>query len=307
MRLPLLLTAGLFLLFPMQVMAGTSFLENFEIQSDLTYVGSESCLDCHEDEADFYGTHSAHSVDLGFVVPGTNISSCEACHGPGSVHAEEEDIDYIVGIDALRALDDGQRAQMCLQCHTDHSIQWADSPHAGTEVSCNDCHADQVHFGGAAIPAADYRNQGEFCLQCHTSETADFRMPFRHRVLEGQMTCNDCHDPHAGFSQTAWNGLNDTCLECHTEMTGPFVFEHEGVAAENCTACHKPHGSMHDKMLTQDGNTLCLQCHYDIDFNADGNFALGDQAHGGLLGNEGRCYDCHVQVHGSNLDSNFQN
>ena len=203
----------------------------------------------------------------------------------------------------------------------------ADAAYVGSE-SCLDCHADQVHFGGKALPAADFGNPAEFCLQCHTEQVGDFRMPFRHRVLEGQIACGDCHDPHAASTGNGWNGANETCLACHTEMAGPFVFEHEGVADEDCTACHRPHGSMHDKLLASDGNTLCLQCHFDIQFNLEENLMLGTFPHGEVgscnechvggppsgvtnphlaAGGEARCYDCNYEIHGSNVSETFRN
>ena len=304
MRRPILIAAGLLLLIPMQAMAGSSYQEQLDLPADATYVGGESCLDCHDDVGEMY-THSPHSPGMALMVPGSAAESCEACHGPGSLHIEAEGDGNIIGLEALQAMDENMRVAMCLQCHTGQSHDWDTSDHVNSGISCADCHGDQVHFAVKATPAGDYRNQAEFCIQCHSNQVADFRMPSRHRVLEGQMSCNDCHDPHAGFEATGWNGLNDTCLECHTEVGGPYVFEHEAVTGEDCTACHKAHGSMHDKLLTQDGNTLCMQCHYGADF--EGGFNIGGQAHAGLLGMEARCYDCHTAVHGSNVDHTFRN
>ena len=119
-------------------------------------------------------------------------------------------------------------------------------------------------------------------------------------------TCADCHDHHRGQDLSTFDGVNQVCLSCHPQMAGPFVFEHEGVVTEECTACHQPHGSMHDKLLTQDGNTLCMQCHYDEGFQQS-NLAIGDTPHGGMLSGEARCYDCHIAIHGSNVSSTFRN
>jgi DmsE family decaheme c-type cytochrome len=305
MRTPMLLAAGLLLLAPLSVLAGGSYLGHFEVPTDLTYVGAETCLDCHDDVGEFYA-HSPHNPDLAKAVPGTGAYGCEACHGPGSLHVEEGGDGFILGVEVLGAMSEQQSADMCLQCHTGHGYDWPTSAHSGSGITCSDCHADQVHYGGKATPAGEFRNQAEFCVQCHADQVSGFRMPFRHRVLDGQMSCTDCHDPHAGFESRSWNGLNETCTGCHTEMTGPFVFEHEGVVTEECTACHQPHGSMHDKLLTQDGNTLCMQCHYDEGFQQS-NLAIGDTPHGGMLSGEARCYDCHIEIHGSNVSSTFRN
>ncbi len=84
------------------------------------------------------------------------------------------------------------------------------------------------------------------------------------------------------------------------------MFEHEAVSEEDCAACHRPHGSQHDKLLTQDGNGLCLQCHVDAHLNATDGWEIGEQSHAGLLLSEGRCYDCHTHVHGSNVSPTLQ-
>ncbi len=307
MRSSALILFALFLLLQLSgpAQAEGGFADRFDFPTDATYVGSDACLDCHEEIADLYA-HTPHSVDLAPLVPGGEATSCEACHGPGSVHAEDEEPASIINVEMLRAMDDTQRDAMCLQCHTSEHAGWVGGPHQGTGISCADCHADQIHFQVEAKPALAFRNESEFCLQCHTDQVTDFRLPFRHRVLEDQIMCNDCHDPHSGFATDTWNGLNETCLGCHTEMAGPFVFEHDGVQSEDCTTCHRPHGSTHDKMLTTDGNTLCLQCHYESSFNPDESWALAGVGHSGLVQNEGRCFDCHTEIHGSNVTPTFR-
>jgi len=286
--------------------AGGNYLANFDVPAEAGYVGSEDCVGCHEDVGEFY-THSPHNWERGLAIPGTDVVGCEACHGPGSVHVDEGGDGWILGVDALGSLDAAGRADMCTQCHTPMDLHFADSPHAGTEVSCADCHTDQVHVDGEARPAGDFRNRSEFCLQCHTEVVSQFRLPSRHRVLEGNMGCADCHDHHKGMEAAGWEGLNDTCLKCHSHMAGPFVFEHGGVEGEECLSCHRPHGSQHEKMLTQSGNGLCLQCHYEAAFSSEpiddetSAWSLGGRGHQGLLLGETRCYECHREVHGSNV------
>jgi len=297
--------AGVLLLSAGIAAGGVSYVDSFEIPGDANYVGSATCLDCHDDVGEFYA-NSPHSVERGLAIPGTDIAGCEACHGPGSLHVAEDGDGFIIGPEVLAEQGEGARVAMCIQCHSDQGLTWTGGPHVGTDVSCASCHNDQVHFAVGVAPVADFRNKGEFCLQCHTAQTADFRLPFRHRVLEGQIDCQDCHDPHAGFEQTDWNGLNAVCLNCHNEMAGPFVYEHDGVSGEDCVACHRPHGSNHDKLLVTESNSMCLQCHFEQGFNSDENWTIGGMPHSGALTGEGRCYDCHTEVHGSNTDPNFK-
>jgi DmsE family decaheme c-type cytochrome len=302
-----LIGLAVFTLLAANAASGASFVDSFDLPAELSYVGSAACLDCHGDIGAFYA-QGPHAVERGLVVPGTGVSACEACHGPGSAHVAAGGEGQIIGSGLLAGLDTDRRLTMCTQCHAQHGTVWQDGPHAGADISCNDCHTDQAHFGGRAVAAPQFRNPSEFCLQCHAEQTSDFRLPFRHRVLENQVACVDCHDPHAGQDRDRLDGLNNICLGCHQEMSGPFVFEHDGVSGEGCTACHKPHGSNHDKLLLTEGNSLCLQCHFDAEFNSDDNWTVGNTAHAGFaLGNEGRCLDCHTEIHGSNVSPTFRN
>ena len=103
-----------------------------------------------------------------------------------------------------------------------------------------------------------------------------------------------------GFADSA----NQVCYACHAEKRGPFLWEHAPVR-ESCLNCHRPHGSHNDKLLTQDGNGLCLQCHYEVTFNPDDNWGLDGMPHSGLRLSESRCYDCHREIHGSNVSPTY--
>lgn len=305
MRALICLVGCVLILLAWQATAGGNHLDSFDIPADAVYIGSEDCAMCHDEIHDYY-QHSAHAPERGLGVPGTGVYGCEACHGPSSLHVDEGGEGWVLTGAMLNGLDGDQRSAMCTQCHVSMDLHYADSPHAGTGVSCIECHGDQVHYSVTARPAAEFRNRSEFCLQCHTEVVADFRLPSRHRVLEGHLSCSDCHDHHQGMDVAAWDGVNQTCLACHPQMAGPFVFEHSAVAGEECLSCHRAHGSHHEKLLVQDGNGLCLQCHFEVTFRAEDGWALGGVNHAGLLGGEARCYDCHREVHGSNVSPSYR-
>ncbi len=100
--------------------------------------------------------------------------------------------------------------------------------------------------------------------------------------------------------------LNETCYTCHAEKRGPFLWEHEPVR-EDCSICHKPHGSVNESLLKNRAPWLCQQCHLE-QFHPStaysGTGLPGATTPSGaqqLLGKN--CMNCHVQVHGSNHPS----
>ena len=119
------------------------------------------------------------------------------------------------------------------------------------------------------------------------------------------MACSDCHNVHDGNNDflLVEDNVNDTCYSCHAEKRGPFLWEHAPVT-EDCTLCHRPHGSNHPALLTKRAPLLCQQCH-----SASGHPAvaytseeLDSSRNARFLMSRG-CQTCHAQVHGSNHPS----
>jgi hypothetical protein len=120
----------------------------YGISSSATYVGSKKCAECHEKEYSNYTkfskkAHSSHGIKLmasdldpdelkecyechttGYGKPGGFVSfeqtpemendGCEVCHGPGSLHIEDGDPEFIKG--ELTQED-------CYRCHTEDRIE----------------------------------------------------------------------------------------------------------------------------------------------------------------------------------------
>lgn len=164
-----------------------------------------------------------------------------------------------------------------------------------------------MESGGAFETIINPGTSPETCFQCHTDKESEFSLPNRHPVLEGQVSCGDCHDPHAGDAVGAGLGAfsqNDTCLECHSAQKGPYTFEHEALR-EGCTSCHSPHGSINAKMLKARNADLCLQCHAQT--QGDAGILIGDRNHVGFLP-RGTCWSagCHEAIHGSNVSERLR-
>ena len=208
-------------------------------------------------------------------------------------------------------------SETCALCHTDEHAEFKLSTHSrispkevpeGVAEGCEMCHGPgSVHVdnsGGRGTMINPSKNP-EICFTCHLDKKTEFRMPYRHPVLEGKMSCADCHSPHGvdvrPWTATSEKDINETCFKCHSEHRGPFVWEHEGIR-EGCTICHKVHGGVHEKMLVARDNNLCLRCHAQEMFPT-----IGNSGHGGRLPNA-TCFSagCHTAVHGSNFDEHLR-
>jgi DmsE family decaheme c-type cytochrome len=228
---------------------------------------------------------------------------CESCHGPGSAHAEAMDAATIFNKADLEKLSALDRSGACLSCHQPMAAGWTRSPHAGDAVSCWDCHGDAIHgsptdFGVDHAPAKTFlaaADGGDFCGQCHEAQKMQFVLPHHHPVAEGKMGCADCHAVHGedGRIETALEP-SSVCTACHAQVAGPWVFEHEAMN-EGCQRCHEPHGSANRKLLAMSTGTLCLQCHVQTTFPT-----INGMNHELFVGAGADCWDCHVEVHGSN-------
>ncbi|OGW82231.1 MAG: hypothetical protein A3G33_10550 [Omnitrophica bacterium RIFCSPLOWO2_12_FULL_44_17] len=173
------------------------------------------------------------------------------------------------------------------------------------------CHgAGSLHVdggGGKGNHIINPSKDPKACMACHTDKEAQFKMPFRHPVLEGRMSCTDCHSPHGQevrpWSAVSVENINEVCFKCHKDQRGPFVVEHPALR-DGCTTCHDVHGSINDKMLIARDVTLCLKCHTQQNWPT-----VGNTAHTSSRINAGACWSsaCHVAVHGSNFDDHLRN
>lgn len=208
-------------------------------------------------------------------------------------------------------------SEVCASCHVQQMKEFQHSTHARIAIpgeikaqGCETCHGPgSLHVaagGGRGVGGIkNPRKDPSVCFQCHLDKKAEFRLPYHHPVLEGKMSCADCHSPHGEdvrpWSATTLKDINEACFKCHKEQRGPFVWEHEALR-EGCTTCHKVHGSINDKMLIARDNNLCLRCHTQTNFPT-----IGQSSHAGRLP-QGTCFSagCHTAIHGSNFDDHMR-
>ena len=204
----------------------------------------------------------------------------------------------------------------CVTCHEKQGREFKLSAHARISPAkaedgvqgCEACHGPgSLHVdagGGKGVAIINPRKDPSTCFACHMEKKMEFRLPYRHPVLEGKMSCADCHElhgPDAKASATSMEGVNDLCFKCHKDQQGPFVFEHPALR-EGCTTCHKVHGSMAEKMLQSRTFNLCLKCHTQANFPMINMTNHSTSTTSSNLIRGVACWGCHTKPHGSNFD-----
>lgn len=191
---------------------------------------------------------------------------------------------------------------MCMTCHQGGGrMHWASSIHERNDLACGDCHNPMANVSANNLLARNDVN--ETCFLCHKEQRAQFQRRSHMPLLEGKMTCIDCHNPHGSNTHAMLKTptVNENCYQCHAEKRGPFIFEHAPVR-EDCLTCHAPHGSNHEDLLVTARPVLCQQCHSAIGhvntLMTRGNLASGNRPDSRVIGRS--CLNCHTQVHGSN-------
>jgi predicted CXXCH cytochrome family protein len=205
----------------------------------------------------------------------------------------------------------------CKECHEEQTGHFATATHAKLAIAdakvgntgCEACHGPgslHVRAGGGKGTIVNPAKSPEACFQCHLDKRSQFALPNAHQVMNGKMSCSDCHDPHAGNAirgtgAATLEGETETCTKCHTAEKGPFIFKHNAIK-EGCTACHQPHGSVNAKMLVARDNNLCLRCHFEVG-GAPNTVMVGGEDHRTRM-QGGSCWGqgCHEAVHGSNVN-----
>jgi len=232
------------------------------------FVGSQPCVLCHSTIAAGW-SKSAHGVALASPSLPAASQGCEACHGPGSVHA---------GSTGKQKLPDPTKLSpaeieaMCGKCHLPgespaplspvpvlDASAWRLAGHRGEGMACTSCH--KMHGGGTSTLVAPAEG---LCLSCHDDLTKSDHGRVHAPVKAGQ--CLVCHGPH-GSSRP--HGLraeaSRSCEQCH--KPNPSDHQDYQVAGSDCVRCHDPHSFDADSAYLRKvahppfGQRNCKLCH----------------------------------------------
>jgi DmsE family decaheme c-type cytochrome len=235
--------------------------------------------------------------------------TCIDCHGPSVDHLSYSGSGKLpppdVQFRSKTSNSTEARNGACQSCHMKDSRRshWEGSAHQIRDVACTSCH--KVHT--AHDKARDKSTQAEVCFTCHKDQRAQANKPSHHPVIEGKMSCSDCHNAHGsvGPSLMNRNSVVETCYTCHMEKRGPFVHNHQPVN-EDCSNCHNPHGTTAESLLKSRPPFLCNSCHTPhgpIQPTLANGSAPTLSAPGwwnpSVITQGKSCVSCHAQIHGS--------
>jgi predicted CXXCH cytochrome family protein len=214
----------------------------FDPQRD--YSEDPNCLPCHTTG---YGLPGGYQIPRNArykvrkAAEQTEGGTCEACHGPGSLHVENRGRktgDILI-----------PETEICLACHLNIKAKFMLQHHHPVRegrMSCMDCHAMHGHDG--STPARSLLHNGnEMCSKCHREMRGPF--VFEHDAVRDG--CISCHNPHGSINDKLLvAGQSTTCLRCHWES-----------AFNTGTASLGSHGhSSHAIGVGQD----CIDCHVAV-------------------------------------------
>lgn len=227
------------------------------------------CADCHS-------TDLKTNFDVATNTYHTTFSeidvSCEACHGPGSVHVELAnrkslfwDRKHGYGLAKLKGDDATTQLESCAPCHSRRSVMDA-AFHAG-DAFCD-------HYNLELLRPDTYHDDGQI-----KDEVYVYGSFVQSKMYHKGIRCTDCHDPHS--LELKFKG-NETCTSCHQHEAAkydvPSHHHHKpGTPGAMCVNCHMPHTT-----------------YMEVDARRDHSLRVPRPDLSVKLGTPNACSQCHV-------------
>jgi predicted CXXCH cytochrome family protein len=192
---------------------------------------NSTCAECHS-------TNVEKNYDLATDSYHTTFSeidvSCEACHGPASLHVELArgnsliwDRRFGYGLHPLKSVSNRREIETCAQCHARQVTRLADGFRPGEPVD--------DYYQMALLEEGLYHADGQ--LQDEVFEYGSFLQSKMHSM---GVRCSDCHNPHSAKLKFEGNAL---CAQCHTPARYDTPAHHHhpmGTPGSSCVECHMP-------------------------------------------------------------------
>ena len=189
------------------------------------------CADCHT-------TNLQKNYDLAQNAYRTTFSemdvSCEACHGPGSLHVRIAkrkkvfwDRRYGYGLVRLKEAPWNVQVETCAPCHAHRRIVYPGFRPGNPFLD---------HYMPALVDGELYWPDGQI-----REEVYEYTSFLQSRMYHEKVRCTDCHDPHTTRVKFPDNRL---CGQCHLPTKYDTPSHHHHPDAEKpgtrCTECHMP-------------------------------------------------------------------
>jgi predicted CXXCH cytochrome family protein len=210
------------------------------------------CADCHS-------TNLRKGLDASTGVYRTTWSemdvSCEACHGPGSLHRE-----WALALAAGKPMD-VPRKGLTVVLDERKGVHWLVDDETGqprrsvanerrTEIEvCARCHSRRSQLTDDWYPGQPFLDAYRPMLLDEPLYHADGQARdenyvwgsfVQSRMYQAGVTCSDCHDPHRADLRLPGEQV---CYQCHREnryASRQHHFHDEGKAGVGCIECHMP-------------------------------------------------------------------
>ncbi len=227
------------------------------------------CADCHSTnlKTNFnVATNRYHTTYSEIDV------SCEACHGPGSMHVELAnakslfwDRHHGYGLAKLKGDDIEPQLQTCAPCHSRRGL--IDPMFTAGRLFTD-------HYNLELLNPDTYYPDGQI-----KDEVYVYGSFTQSKMYHKGIRCTDCHDPHS--LQLKHPG-NETCTSCHQHSAGKYdVPSHHhhapGTPGSMCVDCHMPH-----------------RTYMDVDPRRDHSLRIPRPDLSVKLGTPNACSGCHV-------------
>jgi predicted CXXCH cytochrome family protein len=250
----------------------------------------DDCIDCHDPHGSqvpalLIDVEDEDLSPLCFTCHDEDITAQEYKHGPAALGACNMCHDPHVSNNKRLLLSRG--AALCAECHEEltNIMEEAEYVHDPAEDDCTDCHDPHSGPFPKMLPA----ERRALCNECHDDivEIAE-QSPVSHSPTTTQQECLGCHDPHTASSAPMLRKpQRELCLGCHDreletgndtllDMAGwldKHQVWHKPVSEDDCSGCHKPHGSKNFRLLKKPfpetfytsfeikNFGLCFSCH----------------------------------------------
>ncbi|MDX1944628.1 MAG: multiheme c-type cytochrome [Pirellulaceae bacterium] len=211
--------------------------EKLAPDDDLHWTGiaqrwNNMCADCHS-------TNLHKNFDVATAIYHTTWSeidvSCEACHGPGSLHVKLAEAPSLFwdrergyALAKLKGKENTAEIQACAPCHSRRRMV-----QTGYTAGCN--YYD--YFSNELLTQSSYHADGQIL-----DEVYEFGSFIQSKMYHKGIRCTDCHNPHT--AQTKFSG-NQLCTSCHQHPAPKYdSFAHHrhptGSKGASCVECHMP-------------------------------------------------------------------